>query len=105
MTGAADAAEEAEASATVSVDGLPTSFGVFKPAGYGMMGLPTQRQSEVLAGFGSGVTLLRRYPALAKSGYRWLLVKVDDGQHAGCRHRGGARLWRGAGDLLPNLYG
>jgi hypothetical protein len=36
----------------------------------------------VLAGFGYEITLLRRYLALAKEGYRWLLVKVDDDKHA-----------------------
>lgn len=33
---------------TMSADGLPTSFGVFKPVGYVMVGLPTQAQSDAL---------------------------------------------------------
>ena len=35
-----------------------------------------------MAGFGYEITLLRRYLDLAKLGYRWLLVKVDDADHA-----------------------
>jgi hypothetical protein len=97
---------------------LPTSFGVFKPVGYVMMGLPMQAQVDalvvalhgagwpaaglrqfapresvdelramvdqagLLAGFGYEITLLRRYLALAEQGYRWLLVKADDGEGA-----------------------
>jgi hypothetical protein len=41
----------------------------------------TQNPS-VLAGFGYEITLMRRYLALAREGYRWLLVKVDDTDHA-----------------------
>ncbi|OYU75378.1 MAG: hypothetical protein CFE45_32880, partial [Burkholderiales bacterium PBB5] len=35
-----------------------------------------------MSGFGYEITLLRRYLDLAKLGYRWLLVKVDDADHA-----------------------
>jgi hypothetical protein len=102
----------------MAADTLPTSFGVFKPVGCVMIGLPTQAQADALvaalhdagwasaavlhfspresvselqamvdnagsmAGFGYEITLLRRYLALALEGYRWLLVKVDDGDHA-----------------------
>jgi len=101
-----------------AVQQLPTSFGVFSPTGWLMIGLPTQpladqlqtalqaaawpsgevlhftpseSQSELeamaenagpLAGFGYEITLLRRYVALAREGYRWLLVKVNDVEHA-----------------------
>lgn len=41
----------------------------------------TQNPS-LLAGFGYEITLLRRYLALARQGCRWLLVKVDDTDHA-----------------------
>ena len=97
---------------------LPTSFGVFKPVGHVMVGLPTPAQAEaaatalqqagwprtgvrqflpsetvaelqamvenagVLAGFGSEIHLLRRYLALTAAGYRWLLVKAEDPEHA-----------------------
>jgi hypothetical protein len=37
---------------------------------------------SLLAGFGYEITLLRRYLALAREGYRWLLVKVEDTEHA-----------------------
>lgn len=99
-------------------DDLPTSFGVFKPVGHVMMGLPSQAQltalvtalgdagwpgsavrqfsplesaaelqamvdkAGALAGFGYEITLLRRYVSLTAEGYRWLLVKVDDTEHA-----------------------
>ena len=33
---------------------------------------------SMLAGFGYAITVLRRYLALAREGYRWLLVKVED---------------------------
>lgn len=102
----------------VDADDMPTSFGVFKPVGYVMMGLPTQAQSLALesvlhdagwlngavrhftpretvadleamienagplAGFGYELTLLRRYLALTRQGYRWLLVKAGDAEHA-----------------------
>ena len=45
MSGTAAAADAGDA---MAVDGAPTSFGVFKPVGYVMMGLPTQGQSEAL---------------------------------------------------------
>ncbi|WP_271008225.1 hypothetical protein [Paucibacter sp. B51] len=35
-----------------------------------------------LAGFGYEITLLRRYLALAETGHRWLLVKVDGAAQA-----------------------
>ena len=134
--GVTDAADAADASATVSVDDMPTSFGVFKPVGYVMMGLPTQRQSDALAGalqgagwqgtavlhfapsettaeleamvdsasalagFGYEITLLRRYLALAKNDYRWLLVKVDDGEHAAAA----TEVARGHGATLAIYY-
>lgn len=97
---------------------LPTSFGLFKPVGHVMVGLPTQKHIDKLvasllgagwtdgavlhftpresaaeletmvdnagamAGFGYEITMLRRYLALAQQGYRWLLVKVNDSEHA-----------------------
>ena len=103
---------------TIEADSVPTSFGVFKPVGYLMVGVPTQPQTDSLeaalhaagwpanevqyftpresvaelaamvdnagamAGFGYEITLLRRYLTLAEQGYRWLLVKVDDSEHA-----------------------
>ena len=124
------------ASDTVVVADVPTSFGVFKPVGYVMIGLPTQGQSDALvaalhgsgwqgaavlhftprettaeleamvdnagalAGFGYEITLLRRYLALAKTGYRWLLVKVDDGQHAAAA----AEVARHCGATLAVYY-
>lgn len=133
MSGTAAAADAGDA---MAVDGAPTSFGVFKPVGYVMMGLPTQSQSEALvvalqgagwqgsavlhftprestseleamvdnasalAGFGYELTLLRRYLALSKEGYRWLLVKVDDSQHAAAA----AKLARGCGATLAIHY-
>ena len=33
---------------TVDIDDLPTSFGVFKPVGHVMVGLPTQGQTDTL---------------------------------------------------------
>ena len=99
-------------------DALPTSFGVFKPVGHVMVGLPTQTQVDALvaalhgagwpgagvrqfspresvaelramvdnagtlAGFGYEITLLRRYLSLTEAGYRWLLVRADDGERA-----------------------
>lgn len=102
----------------LSADGMPSSFGVFKPIGHVMTGLPTQAQSDALAnslkssgwpadavhhfaasesvaelevmvdsagpmaGFGYEITLLRRYLELARQGYRWLLVRVDDTEQA-----------------------
>jgi hypothetical protein len=103
---------------TISADALPTSFGVLKPVGQVMVGLPTQAQADAAvaalmaegwpagavsritpsetvadleemvdgagaaAGFGYEITLLRRYLALARQGYRWLLVEVDGVVHA-----------------------
>ncbi len=46
-----------------------------------------------MAGFGYEITLMRRYLELARSGHRWLLVRVDDDDQA-------ARLGR-----LARLYG
>jgi hypothetical protein len=105
-------------SQAVSAQDMPTSFGVFKPVGWLMVGLPTQDQANAvvatlhnsgwhstrvlhftpnetiaelqglienagpLAGFGYEITLLRRYLELARMGYRWLLVKVDDTEQA-----------------------
>ena len=41
--------EQAQASShTVDTDDLPTSFGVFKPVGYVMIGLPTQGETDKL---------------------------------------------------------
>jgi len=110
--------QAAHLSGTMAAEGLPTSFGTFKPVGHVMMGLPAQTQADALAtalhdagwastgvlhftpkeevhelqalvdnagamaGFGYEITLLRRYLDLAKLGYRWLLVKVDDADHA-----------------------
>lgn len=116
----------------VSVEQVPTSFGVFKPVGWLMIGLPTQASADALpmlfqargwsdaavlhfqpreslaeleamvedagsmAGFGYEITLLRRYVALAKQGYRWLLVKVsgveDAASAAEIARSGGATL-------------
>lgn len=103
---------------TISADTAPMSFGVFKPVGHVMVGVPSQGQAGALeaalqaagwqadtvqhftpresvaeleamvdnagamAGFGYEITLLRRYLALTKEGYRWLLVKVTDSEHA-----------------------
>ena len=103
---------------TLHADSLPTSFGVFKPVGHVMVGLPTQvhidklvaallgagwtdgavrqftpsestaeletmvEHAGAMAGFGYEITMLRRYLALAQQGYRWLLVKVNDSEHA-----------------------
>lgn len=114
----ASSADAAASSSTMAADGLPTSFGTFKPVGHVMMGLPTQGQVDALesalhgagwagtavlhftpreelhelqalvdnagaaAGFGFEITLLRRYVELTQQGYRWLLVKVDDLDHA-----------------------
>lgn len=102
----------------VDADDLPTSFGVLKPVGHVMVGLPTQEQADALvsalqgagwasqavrqftpretvadleamvdnagamAGFGYEITLLRRYLSLAREGYLWLLVKVEDTDEA-----------------------
>lgn len=53
-----------------------------------------------LAGFGFEITLLRRYVALAKEGYQWLLVKVDDAEHAEVA----AAIARNAGATLAVHY-
>ena len=120
----------------VSVEQVPTSFGVFKPVGWLMIGLPTQasadalaqafeargwsteavlhfqpRESQVeleamagdagpLAGFGYEITLLRRYVALAKQGYRWLLVKVSGVEEAASA----AEIARSGGATLAVHY-
>ena len=120
----------------VSVESVPTSFGVFKPIGWLMVGLPLQAQADALvvalqgagwpgeavlhfipreslaelqamvdnagamAGFGYEITLLRRYVALSKQGFRWLLVKVDDTDHA----TAAADLARGSGAELAVHY-
>lgn len=119
-----------------TVHQVPTSFGVFKPVGWLMIGLPTQPRADELAaalqgvgsssadvlhftpreslveleamadnagsmaGFGYEITLLRRYVALAKEGYRWLLVKVDDVEHA----QTAAGMARGCGATLAVHY-
>ena len=52
--------QEPTSSHIVDVDDLPTSFGVFKPVGHLMIGLPTQAQTDTLvsalqgAGWASG---------------------------------------------------
>ena len=56
--------------------------------------------ASALAGFGYELTLLRRYLALSKEGYRWLLVKVDDSQHAAAA----AEVARGCGATLAIHY-
>lgn len=102
----------------LTAETVPTSFGVFKPVGYVMLGLPNERPLDTLidalhaggwaradvlhftpretvpeleamlenagpmAGFGYEITLLRRYLDLARQGHRWILVKVDDVEHA-----------------------
>ena len=119
-----------------SVELVPTSFGVFKPVGWLMIGLPTQASADRLvtalqssgwagaavlhftpreslaelqdmvdnaagmAGFGYEITLLRRYVALTKDGYRWLLVKVDGTEHATTA----AEIARGCGATLAVHY-
>lgn len=128
-TGSPDRTSESD---TLSGATAPTSFGVFKPVGHLMVGLPTQaaadalmhelhdagwapadllhfaprdsiRELEVLvdragamSGFGSEITLLRRYLTLAREGQRWLLVKVDGAAGAqsatDCAQRHGATL-------------
>jgi len=117
-------------------DALPTSFGVFKPVGQVMMGLPTQAQVDALvtalhgagwpslavrqfspresvaelrtmvdnagslAGFGYEITLLRRYLTLTEAGYRWLLVKAADNDHAAAA----AAIAQGCGATLAVHY-
>jgi hypothetical protein len=115
-----------------SLEDQPTSFGVFKPIGWVMVGVPALAQAlalekallqagwpaeEVLhfrpgesvdelqalvddagalAGFGYEITMLRRYLALARQGYQWLLVKAQDSDQAAAAARlaaaGGATL-------------
>ena len=53
-----------------------------------------------MAGFGYEITLLRRYVGLARDGYRWLLVKVDDTDRAAAA----AELARGGGATLAVHY-
>jgi hypothetical protein len=53
-----------------------------------------------MAGFGYEITLMRRYLALARDGVRWLLVKVDDTDHA----ERAAALARSQGALLAVHY-
>ncbi len=125
-----------EMSDTLAADAAPTSFGVFKPVGWLMLGFPTQAQADALvlalhsagwapqavlhfkprdsvselqalvgkagdlAGFGYEITLLRRYLALAKQGYCWLLVKVSGVEHAASA----AELARGCGAALGVHY-
>lgn len=120
----------------MTADELPTSFGVFKPVGHVMVGMPTQgsihslttallhagwpssgilrftpRESVAelealvdkagpMAGFGYEITLLRRYLALAREGYRWLLVKVEDAEQASTA----AGLARECGATLAVYY-
>jgi hypothetical protein len=121
---------------TLTADTVETSFGVFKPVGSVMVGLPTSTQAAALvkdlqragwprsalshfkqadsvaqleqmvnqagplAGFGYEITLLRRYLTLAREGVQWLLVKVDDGDHAALA----AEKARGRGALLAVYY-
>ncbi len=95
-----------------------TSFGLFKPIGHVMVGVPGGAQIDALAtalhgagwdhdallhfdeansvaelehmvdgagalvGFGYEIALLRRYLELARQGYRFLLVKVDNTDRA-----------------------
>ncbi len=125
-----------DADTDLEADSLPTSFGVFKPVGYVMMGLPTQGQADALqmalqgagwpaptlhrfaplesvselqalvdkagplSGFGYEITLLRRYLKLAQAGWRWLLVKVDDADHAAAA----CEVARGCGATLGVYY-
>jgi hypothetical protein len=53
-----------------------------------------------LAGFGYEITLLRRYVALTRDGYLWMLVKVDDSERAAAA----AELARAAGATLAVHY-
>jgi hypothetical protein len=120
----------------LTAETVPTSFGVFKPVGYVMLGLPNERpldglvaalhaggwhgddvlhftpretvseleamvaQAGPMAGFGYEITLLRRYLELARAGQRWLLVKVDDTDHAAVA----ADIARGCGATLAVHY-
>ena len=45
-----DAAAPGAMSDTLAADAVPTSFGVFKPVGWLMVGFPMQAQAEVLVG-------------------------------------------------------
>ncbi len=116
MTPAAVA--EAPAAERATIDDIPTWFGLFKPVGWLMVGLPSPAQAEALeralhragwtaatvlrfdpgesaaqlqaltddpgplAGFGYEITLLRRYADLARHGFGWRLVKVEDDEQA-----------------------
>jgi hypothetical protein len=129
-------ASEIPMSEGVVAAAVPTSFGVFKPVGWMMVGLPTQQQSDAavmalygagwpgtqvlhfapsesvaelqsaianagpLAGFGYEITMLRRYLALAREGYKWLLVEVDDTSQAAAA----AELVRACGATLAVRY-
>lgn len=131
-----DKTSTSDSADTMSADRVPTSFGVFKPVGHVMMGLPTQTQADALAGalhesgwagdavqhfapsegvaeleamvdnagsmagFGYEITLLRRYLDLARLGYRWLLVRVDDLDHASAA----AEMARQCGATLAVYY-
>lgn len=53
-----------------------------------------------LAGFGYEITLLRRYLSLTEAGYRWLLVRVDDGERAAAA----AEVGRAGGATLAVHY-
>lgn len=52
------------------------------------------------AGFGAEIALMRRYLALARQGYRWLLVKVDSVEQAAQA----AEIARGHGATLAVHY-
>jgi len=115
-----------------TIGDVPTWFGLFKPVGWLMVGLPSPALADTLeqslhsagwtdaqvlrfnpgeslsqlramtddpgplADFGHEVTLLRRYVELAKQGYGWCLVRVDDNpqaaQAAAIARDGGATL-------------
>ena len=53
-----------------------------------------------LAGFGSEITLLKRYLALTEEGYRWLLVQADDSERAAAA----AALARASGATMAVYY-
>lgn len=56
--------------------------------------------ASAAAGFGSEITLMRRYLALSREGCCWLLVKVDGSAHA----QVAAELARDAGAKLAVFY-
>ena len=135
-TGGESATGSTELIHAAEADALPTSFGVFKPVGYVMMGVPTQSQIDALvsalhsagwpasgvrqfapreslaelramvdnagplAGFGSEITLLKRYVALTEDGYRWLMVQADDSERAAAA----AVLARASGATVAVYY-